>query len=126
MVHGWDYASEHNFEPSWHFAYFFFPDLQMSTVNPFVTRPHHWGRLSYHYTETLQLVLLFETLPLHHFEQVFPRLFAGNPFSPTLSQSEGTVIAVLLLITFNGLSYVVTPFNSITHLIQWIRLVHLR
>jgi hypothetical protein len=57
----------------------------MNIVNPFVTRPHHWGKLLDHYTETLQVVLLFETLPLHRFERVIPRLFASSPFSPTLS-----------------------------------------
>jgi hypothetical protein len=31
----------------------------MSIINPFVTRPHRWGRLLDHYTETLQVVLLF-------------------------------------------------------------------
>jgi hypothetical protein len=72
----------------------------MSIVNPFVMRHHHWGRLSDHYTEILQVVFLFETLPLHRFERVFPRLFGGSPFSPTLSQSEGTVITVLQSITF--------------------------
>jgi hypothetical protein len=75
----------------------------MSIINPFVTGPRHWGRLLDHCAETLQVVLLFKILPLHHFEGVFPRLFAGSSFSPILSQSEGTVIAVLLSITFNGL-----------------------
>jgi hypothetical protein len=65
-------------------------------------KPHRWGKFSDHYAKTLQVVILFETLPLHHFEQVFPRLFANSPLSPTLSQSEGTVIAALLSIAFNG------------------------
>jgi hypothetical protein len=37
--------------------------------------------------KTYQTVLLFKTLPLHHFEWVFPRLFAGSPFLSTLSKS---------------------------------------
>jgi hypothetical protein len=97
----------------------------MSILNPFVMKPHCWGILVDYYTETFQVVLLFETLSLHHFKQVFPRLFAGNPFSPTLSQSEGTVIAVLLSIVVNGLSYVVTSLKSISHLVHLFHLVHL-
>jgi hypothetical protein len=68
MVPGWDYAPEHDFESSCLFADFFFPDLQMSIVNPFVARPLHWGRLSDHYAESLQVVLLFKILSLHRFE----------------------------------------------------------
>jgi hypothetical protein len=41
-------------------------------------------------------------LPTYRFERVFPWLVAGSPFSPTLSQSEGTMIAVLLSIIFYG------------------------
>jgi hypothetical protein len=82
----------------------FFPDLLMSIINPFVMRPHRWGRLLDHYTETLQVVLLFGALPLHWFERVLLRLFAGSPFSSTLSQSQGTMIASLLSIVVNGLS----------------------
>jgi hypothetical protein len=72
----WDYASKQDFEPSSLFVDFFFPDIRMSIVNLFVMKPHRWGRLSDHYDETLQLVPLFETLLLHRFERVFPRLFA--------------------------------------------------
>jgi hypothetical protein len=125
MVPGWDYTAKHDFEPSCLFADFFFLDLRMSIVNPFVTRPHHWERLSDHYAETLQVVLLFGTLPLHCFERVFPRSFAGSPFLPTLIQSEGTMIAALLSIVFDGLFYVITSWKPISHLIHWIRLVHL-
>jgi hypothetical protein len=51
-----------------------------------------------------QAILLFETLLTYRFERLFSRLFAGSPFSPTLSQSEVIVIAALLSIVFNGLS----------------------
>jgi hypothetical protein len=66
------------------------------------TQPHHWGRLLFHCPKTYQAILLFETLPTYHFERVFPRLFAGSPFSSTLSQSEGTMIAMLLSVVFDG------------------------
>jgi hypothetical protein len=39
-------------------------------------------------------------------------LVAGSPFSPTLSQKEGTMIAALLSIAFNGLSRSL-PLDSI-------------
>jgi hypothetical protein len=52
---------------------------------------------------TYQVALLFETLPTYRFEQVFPRLFADGPFSPTLSQGKGSMIAALLSIIFDGL-----------------------
>jgi hypothetical protein len=61
---------------------------------------------------------LFETLPTYHFERVFSRLVAGSPLSPTLSQSEGTLIAVLLSIIFYGIFKVVTSLKSISHLIH--------
>jgi hypothetical protein len=38
--------------------------------------------------KTYQAVLLFETLLLHHFERVFPRLLPVAHFLPTLNQSE--------------------------------------
>jgi hypothetical protein len=69
-----------------------------------LTQPHRWERLLFHCLKTYLTVLFFETLPTYHFERVFPRLFVGSPFSPTLSQSEGTMIALLLSIVFNGLS----------------------
>jgi hypothetical protein len=47
---------------------------------------HHSGRLLFLCPKTYQIVLLFETLPLYHFEQVFSRLFVGGSFSPTLSK----------------------------------------
>jgi hypothetical protein len=53
--------------------------------------------------KTYQVILLFETLATYHFERVFSRLVAGSPLSLTLSQSEGTLIAVLLSIIFDGL-----------------------
>jgi hypothetical protein len=46
-------------------------------------------------------------------------------FSSTLSQSEGTMIAALLSIIFNGLTKGVTCLKFISHLIQWIHLMHL-
>jgi hypothetical protein len=69
-----------------------------------LTQPHRRGRLLFLCPETYQAVLLFETLPTYHFERVFPRLVASSPFSLTLSQSEGTMIAALLSIIFSGLS----------------------
>jgi hypothetical protein len=69
------------------------------------------GNLSVHYPETLQAVLLLETLPIFRFKRAIPRLFAGmahfcqpsarvNVFVSTL---KVPVIAALLLITSNGL-----------------------
>jgi hypothetical protein len=54
-----------------------FPQPRMSIVIPFVMKPYRWRRLSDNYAEILHVVLLFETLLLHRFERVFPRLFAS-------------------------------------------------
>jgi hypothetical protein len=53
--------------------------------------------------KTYQVILLFKTLPTYRFERVFSRLVAVAPLLPTLSQSEGIVIASLLSIIVNGL-----------------------
>jgi hypothetical protein len=62
----------------------------MSIVNPFVMKPHRWGRLSDHYAETLPEILLFETLLLHHIESLFKVVCRYSTSLPTLKQGEGT------------------------------------
>jgi hypothetical protein len=78
-----------------------FPQPRMSIVIPFVMKPYRWRRLSDNYAETLHVVLLFETLLLHRFERVFPRLFASIArfYQPWAKMK----VPVLLSIIFNGL-----------------------
>jgi hypothetical protein len=58
----------------------------MSIVNPFVTKPHRWGRLSNHCAEVLQVVLLFETLSGYHLERAIQTLLVGMTHFATLEQ----------------------------------------
>jgi hypothetical protein len=54
-----------------------------------LTKPHLWGILLVQYPETLQAVLLFETLSIYHFDRVIPRLFPSIAHScSTLSKTE--------------------------------------
>jgi hypothetical protein len=68
-------------------------------------KPHHWGRLLVHYHETLQVTLLFETLPSYRFERAITRLFDGMVrFCQSWARVKVPMIVVLLSITFKGLS----------------------
>jgi hypothetical protein len=72
-----DYASEQDFEPNCRFGGFMLlltPDEKRQLC---LMKPHLWGRLSDHYAETLQVLLLFETLSIHRLEQAFSKLLVG-------------------------------------------------
>jgi hypothetical protein len=72
-----DYASEQDFEPNCRFGGFMLlltPDEKRQLR---LMKPHRWGRLSDHYAETLQVVLLFKTLLIHWFERALTRLLVG-------------------------------------------------
>jgi hypothetical protein len=104
---------------------FLFPGPSNENHQVCSAQPHCWGRLLFHGPKTYQDFPLFKTLPTYHFERVFPRLFVGSPFSPTLSQSEGAMLVVLLSIIVDGLFYVVTSLKSTLHPIHLICLVYL-
>jgi hypothetical protein len=71
-----DYVSEQDFELNCAFSKFLFSLNSDRNRQLRLTKPYRWGRLLVHYPETLQVILLFETLLIHHLERAFPRLFA--------------------------------------------------
>jgi hypothetical protein len=75
------------FEPSDRFGGFLLPLNPIWESSTPLDATSSLGKTVVPCLKTYQDVLLFKTLPPHHFERVFPRLFAGSPFSPTLSLS---------------------------------------
>jgi hypothetical protein len=125
MVPCCDYVSEQDFEPNCAFGGFLLPSTSVWESSTPLDVTASLRKIIVSLPGTYQVILLFKTLPTYRFERVFPRLFVGIPFLPTLSQSEGTMIAALLSIIFDGLFWIVTSLNSISHLFQWVHLVHL-
>jgi hypothetical protein len=69
-----DYVFEQDFEPNCCFGGFILLLTLDEKRQLHLMKPHCWGRLPYHYIETLQVTLLFENLLSHHFERSLPRL----------------------------------------------------
>jgi hypothetical protein len=87
MAPCWDCASEQDFELNGHFSGFLLPLNLIWESSTLLYATSLLGKIVVSCLKTYQDVLLFENLPLHRFERVFPRLFAGSPFSPTMSKS---------------------------------------
>jgi hypothetical protein len=83
-----DCVPEQDFEPNGHFGGFILPLTSVWESSTPLDATLSLGKIVVPCLKTYQAVLLFETLLLHRFEWVFPRLLAGSPFLPTLNQSE--------------------------------------
>jgi hypothetical protein len=112
MVPCCDYTSEQDFEPYCLFGGFLLLSIPYGNRHLCLMRLHRWGRLSDHYAETLQVLLLFETVSIHRFGRAIPRLFVGMAHvcqpgarvNVSIATSKVPVIATLLSIVFISLS----------------------